>query len=324
VADGTLSTMLPQPPPADRFSGPLAGGARDPLPDRFRAVLSRYQTRPLLPLKGRTLWIEISLDLGLTRERTELGPGGLLVPGAAVLPWSAIEEISGAENGCFVLEEGRPRRIQSFSAVTGRPCSLMPTAGAPALLVAGFNMHRIKDSDPFEDGRAKALALRPVRGLVLDTATGLGYSAMEAARTAQGVHTIELDPAVAEVAAQNPWSRGLFTDDRITRHFGDSFEVVDTFDPETFDRVIHDPPVISLAGALYSGEFYRKVHRVMAPGARMFHYVGDPDSAPMQAITRGVRERLRQAGFSRVDSCRRAFGLVAYKCGGKRQTLRPG
>ena len=90
------------------------------------------------------------------------------------------------------------------------------------MLLAGFPMHRIKGIDPQEDTRRKIRAIAPVIGRALDTATGLGYTAIEAAKTASEVVTIELDPIVLEVARRNPWSQPLFTDLRIQQKIGNA------------------------------------------------------------------------------------------------------
>jgi predicted methyltransferase len=276
-------------------------------------VLSRFQVERLPRNRETAAPVSLSPDLGLTTVEVMLGPDGLSLPGGEHLDWAALGEIAGSENGCFTIRDGRAIKIQAFSATTNRVCSLMPTAGAPTMLVAGFTMHRIKGCDPYEDGAAKVKAIAPVRGVVLDTATGLGYTAIEATRTATHVHTVEYDPAAQEVARQNPWSRPLFDNPVITQYIGDSDEVVDTFADGMFDQVIHDPPVSSLAGQLYGVEFYRKLHRVLAARGRLFHYVGNPESRSMANVTRGVSERLRAAGFTRVRPHVAAFGVVAEK-----------
>ena len=276
-------------------------------------VLSYIQTQHLPRDRERPETITLSTDLGLSHIEATVGPEGLFLPGGQRLSWSAIEEINHAENSCFVIEDGRPEKILAFSAATNRVCSLMPTVGAPTMLVAGFTMHRIKDCDPYQDSLAKVKAIAPIRGCVLDTATGLGYTAIEAARTAVQVHTIELDPGARDIARQNPWSRALFESPNITRYLGDSYDLVDTFTAGMFDRIIHDPPVFSLAGALYAGEFYRKLYRVLGAKGRLFHYLGNPTSRSITNMTRGVSERLRAAGFSQTRSCPQAFGIVADK-----------
>jgi hypothetical protein len=276
-------------------------------------ILSHFQTQRFPRNREAAVSISLSPDLGLTTIEATLGPEGLFLPNGEQLDWDAIDEINNSENGCFAIKGGRIEKIQVFSATTNRVCSLMPTAGAPTMLVAGFTMHRIKGCDPYQDGLAKVKALAPVRGAVLDTATGLGYTAIEAARTAAQVHTIELDPGAQEIARQNPWSQALFDNAVITRHLGDSDDLVDTFPAGMFDRIIHDPPVVSLAGQLYGAEFYRKLHRVLGAKGRLFHYIGDPESRSMMNVTRGVSDRLRAAGFSRVRPWPGAFGVVAER-----------
>ena len=61
---------------------------------------------------------------------------------------------------------------------------------------------------------------------MLDTATGLGYTACQASRGARRVITIELDPAVLAIARLNPWSKELFESSRLEQLLGDSADVV--------------------------------------------------------------------------------------------------
>jgi predicted methyltransferase len=87
---------------------------------------------------------------------------------------------------------------------------------------------------------------------------------------------------------------------------------VPTLDAASFARIIHDPPQLSLAGHLYSENFYRELRRVLARGGRLFHYIGDPNSPFGSRTTSGVMRRLHNAGFARVVRRPEAFGLVAY------------
>ncbi|HUF52663.1 MAG TPA: methyltransferase domain-containing protein [Dehalococcoidia bacterium] len=182
------------------------------------------------------------------------------------------------------------------------------------MLVSGVPMHRIKGIDPLEDTRRKVKTIAPIMGRVFDTATGLGYTAIEAARTASRVLTIELEESAAEIARQNPRSQDLFDNPRIERCIGDSFDLVQDLADSSFDRIIHDPPLFSLAGELYSGEFYRQLFRLLAPGGRLFHYIGDPDSRISGNVTRGVLRRLEEAGFRNVKRRPEAFGVTATRC----------
>jgi predicted methyltransferase len=279
-------------------------------------VLSHYQLDPILRRRrhGDTdaASAALSPDLGLTTVTAALDDAGIHFPTGETLTWDDAGRIAEAEGACFALEDGEIRKIQAFSETTNRHVVLYPTPGAPSILIAGFPMHRIKDIDPHGDTLNKIKAARPA-GQVLDTSMGLGYTAIEAAKTAEHVVTVELDPAVVEVAEQNPWSRGLFSSPKIERRVGDSFDEVDAAPDESFTCIIHDPPTIQLAGDLYSGEFYRGLYRILRPRGRLFHYIGDLDSPSVSRVVKGVVERLRAAGFQDVKRQPKAFGVTAFK-----------
>ncbi|MDQ7030324.1 MAG: methyltransferase domain-containing protein [Ardenticatenia bacterium] len=278
-------------------------------------VLSHYQARPLLAARRHGVQrTRCSPDLGLSEVEVMLEPAGVRFPAGTLMRWEHVEEVATHETVCFWVDpEGVPHRIQRFSEVTNRLCALMPTPKAPTLLLAGIPMHRIKDVDPWEDTRMKVKAIAPLRGRVLDTATGLGYTAIQAAATAREVITVELDPAVLDVARLNPWSRPLFETSHIRQLVGDVSEWVTELEAASFTRILHDPPAFRLAGQLYSTAFYRHLYRLLRPGGRLFHYVGDPHSPSGRRVTRGVVRRLREVGFRRVVQRPRAFGVVAYK-----------
>jgi predicted methyltransferase len=254
-----------------------------------------------------------SLDLGLTAANVTLEARRVVLPDGQWLSWESVEEISASELGCFSVMDSVVEKIQFFSEFLSRVYSLMPTAGAPTLLVSGIPMHRIKGIDPHRDTLKKVRTIGPLKGRVLDTCTGLGYTAISAAETADEVLTIELDPTVLEVARLNPWSRLLFESPRIRQIIGDSFEEIQAFEDQSFSRVLHDPPMFSLAGELYSGAYYQQLYRVLKPRGRMFHYIGDLSSRSGRNVARGVVRRLQDAGFSRVVRRPEAFGVVVYK-----------
>jgi predicted methyltransferase len=255
----------------------------------------------------------ITPDLGITRCEVSLDAAGVHFPAGESLAWESVENVCASEGGCFLVAGGAAEKIQAFSADTERVYSLYPTQAAPTMLLSGLPMHRIKGVDPHQDTLNKVKTIRPLVGRVLDTATGLGYTAIEAARSAEQVTTIELDPAVLTIARRNPWSQELFDNPKITQVIGDSFEQAPLFADNTFSRIIHDPPMFSLAGDLYSGEFYRQLWRILKNTGRLFHYIGDLESSSGQRVTRGVVRRLQEAGFKNITHRQDAFGLVAYK-----------
>ncbi|MCB0063625.1 MAG: methyltransferase domain-containing protein [Caldilineaceae bacterium] len=277
-------------------------------------VLSHVQAQILLAAHaaGETT-VTTSLDLNRTTTQVRLdGEGVHFAPGDR-LTWEDIAFINDDENSCFQISPESIDKIQTFSEATNRHYSLYPTAHAPTLLISGIPMHRIKASDPYRDTLAKVGTIQPIAGRVLDTATGLGYTATEAAKTADHVITVEFDPAVLEVARRNPWSQELFTHPHIEQRIGDSADVIQDFADSTFDCILHDPPMFALAGHLYSAEFYRELYRVLKPRGRLFHYIANPESKQGATITRGVLRRLEEVGFARVQRRAEAFGVVATK-----------
>lgn len=281
---------------------------------RPHIVLSLYQTAPLL--KARDQGLEsavISTDLGISTVEVLIRTDGAVFPDSTMLRWKEVEEINSNENVCYDIRDNVPIAIRGFSETLGRVYSLMPTEHAPIMIMAGFPMHRFKDIEPLQAARAMVEPILPIQGRVLDTATGLGYTALAASRGASHVTTIELCPVARDMARRNPWSRALFDNPKITQVMGDCSEEIRKFPDNAFSGVIHDPPTLSLAGDQYSGEFYRQVFRVMKQRGRMFHYLGDPHSAAGARVTPGVVKRLHDAGFWKVTLRPKAFGVVAYK-----------
>jgi predicted methyltransferase len=277
-------------------------------------VLSHYQAE--IALEARRVGMDkvtMSLDLGMHTVEVPILPAGIPISDHMLIKWEEIEHIAKSQTSCFELSSESPRVIHYYSELTERAYSLYPTSGAPTMLVSGIPMHRIKDTDPFIDTLEKIRAIKPVVGQVLDTATGLGYTAIQAAKSAEHVMTIELDPAALQICRSNPWSQELFDNPKISQIVGDSFDVVANMDSASFTRVIHDPPAFSLAGDLYSLEFYQELYRVMRNRSQLYHYIGDPESKSGRSITAGVIRRLEQAGFRQVRRAPRAFGVVAVK-----------
>jgi hypothetical protein len=277
-------------------------------------VLSCYQINDALEARrSKRASVVISPDLNRTKVEAVLNADGIVFPGGQSLTWLDAEQIASSENRCFVLEQNSVQKIQTYSEVTHWVRSLYPSRLAPTMMVSGTAMHRINGIDPYRDTLMKIKTIAPVRGRVLDTATGLGYTAIEASRSAEHVVTVELDPASLEIARYNPWSQALFDNPKIDQVVGDVFDVIAGFDDHSFSCIIHDPPMFSLAGELYSTEFYQHLFRVLRDRGRVFHYIGDLSSKSGQSVVKGAARRLQDAGFSKVQRKPHAFGVVAYK-----------
>ncbi len=259
--------------------------------------------------KGRS---RVPVDCGFRETEIEIEEDGAVLPDGVLVPREELEKIASDCGVCYRIEGGKATAIRLYSELTNRVIALMPTSGAPTITLSGIAMHRIQGTDPWADTSEKIKALGRVRGRGLDVCTGPGYTAIQASRWADLVVTIELDPAVLEVAGMNPWSRELFESDRIELVVGDAIDVVAGMPAGWFDFVIHDPPLFGLAGDLYSLRFYESLRRVLRRGGKLFHYVGNPESKMSGNVTRGVMRRLQEAGF-RVIRKPRAFGVLGIK-----------
>lgn len=279
--------------------------------------LSGYHAREIMARrKGGARETETSLDLGLSKSRVVFSPAVVEFPDFQRLDYVVLEKMSKEESDCFYLEGNQAYKIQVYSRMSRRFLKLY-AAGlntAPTVSISGVRMHQTKDMDPIEDTLAKVGSVA-IHGRVLDTCMGLGYTAIYARRKgASEVVTIEKEPLMVEIASLNPWSRRLFEDPKIEIHKGDAMDLASTFNDGLFDVVLHDPPRLSLAGELYSLRFYRQLRRVLKPTGQLFHYVGNPGGRYRRRnIVAGVKKRLAEAGFSRVEECPKAQGLRALK-----------
>jgi predicted methyltransferase len=279
-----------------------------------RVILSYYQANAMLEARRSSLaGVRTSLDLGRSETEVRFEADRVVLSNSLSTGWDAIETVARGEPMCFLVDSEGALKIHRFSSTFNRPYSLMATSGWPTLVNSGFTMHRIVGIDPGRDTEEKLRALGTPRGRVLDTTTGLGYTASAAARTAEEVVTIELDPLVLEIAGLNPWSRELFENRRISRMVGDSSELIEEFADLSFSHVIHDPPTLSLAGDLYGGAFYRQIFRVLRHGGTLFHYVGNLESRQGAMVGKGAMRRLRESGFTQVTPKPRAFGVLATR-----------
>mgnify|MGYP001327192389 CR=1 FL=1 len=277
-------------------------------------TLSYHAASKLLAARRQqTTRTQISPDLNRTLTDVELSEEGVCFAEGLLLSWAEVGNIAEDDAGCYACTTEGIYKIQTFSEELQRVYTLYPTAAAPTMLISGIPMHRIKHTDPHQGTLSKLRALGRISGRVLDTCTGLGYTALAAAAHADHVTTVELDPAVHAIIQQNPWSCMLFDAPNITTSIGDVAEEIETYPDQAFDAVLHDPPMFSLAGDLFSLAFYHQLYRVLRKGGRLFHYIGNPQTRSGATVTRGVLKRLGEAGFQRLQERPQAFGVTAVK-----------
>ena len=257
------------------------------------------------------LSVRLSTDLNLTEQDFSVNEQGLILDEDNQLSIAELKKIVKKTQRIYLCSDGDIDPLEDRS--TGY-YKLAPTDGAPLLEISGVKMHISKGTDPFTS--ASGMAKQAVRSgdNVLDCCSGLGYAAIAAHRLgAKKVLTIELSESVMGLRVQNPWSSDL-NNDGIEQRQGSSFELIETMPSMSFDSVIHDPPRFSLAGELYSEEFYGEIFRGLRQDGRLFHYTGNPHIMKKgSGFVDGVIRRLKAVGFKNVKKVDHLMGVSAQK-----------
>jgi predicted methyltransferase len=276
--------------------------------------LSRATTPVITPHTAKLLLDGddlITTDLGITKNKVHRSNEGVFL-NSLFVNFDTLRKIAKREDSVYFVTE---RGVFQVAIHEKHYYKLVPTSRAPTLEIDGIRMHRTSGTTPDIDTNSKLNALRLNEGNVLDTCTGLGYTAIEAARRgAYKVVTIELQPNVIRIAKMNPWSIELFTHIGIQKILADVFYIIDFLPNGFFDYVIHDPPRHRQARKLYSGAFYRKLSRVLRHGGKMFHYTGEPGSRYRGVnVPKGVSKRLGEAGFVDIVYHKDSMGFTCIK-----------
>lgn len=210
--------------------------------------------------------------------------------------------------------KGNKALVSFFDEKTKRFYKLFSTADWPCLEISGIRMHCLS---PGVKASTEAMVsqLKPLKGKVLDTCAGLGYTAIMIASNpcVEKVFTFEIDGNVLKIAKENPYSKGLFENGKISLGNRDIAASIKDFPDNFFDRILHDPPRFALAGELYGREFYSQLYRVLKPKGILFHYTGSPGEKKGRDFQAGVMKRLRQAGFAAIERVPEAQGIRALK-----------
>jgi predicted methyltransferase len=231
----------------------------------------------------------VSLDLGLTTVDCDVKDGSIILPDGTL---ASLPKVKDEEKTCFFLHEGEFVRIRFTGEETGQVYELVETAGRPMLKVSATPFHKWDFIQRIEKERLK--------GTVLDAGTGLGYTAMAAAASAQLVVTVENDPHVLRMQELNPWSRDLDTKN-IERIETDVCDYIKDAPNAMFDAIILDGGTPRSSGNFFSLDNYVEMRRALKQGGTLFHYLPD------HGVTRGrdfpaeVIARLRKAGFSKIE-----------------------
>lgn len=255
---------------------------------------------------------DISLDLGLTISKVEIKDDKFIFPNKQILTKIDLKKVIKKNNICFFIEQNTIVPISIFSEETNTYYKLVPTIDWPTIELSGIRMHMTSKLTPKLDTEKKISFIAPIAGNVLDTCTGLGYTAILAGKTADLVYTFERDSNVIEIQKVNPHSKELFNNPNIKTHNEDVFDSIKKLKNNYFNFIIHDPPRLSLSTLLYSQDFYNQLYRVLKQKGKLYHYTGDPGSKNRSMdIRAGITKRLEKSGFKNVK--RVLNGLTANK-----------
>lgn len=256
--------------------------------------------------------VEITLDLGVSRRKVCVSNGKVVINNIEL----EIDLFQPSEKDRVVLFEGEKIYEVTLSSQTGyyKLKAIGPDV-PPTIEINGIHMHRIVDLNPWEDATLKINAARVKKGdVVLDTCTGLGYTAIASVKKgASKVVTVEIDPNVLWIAERNPWSKMLEVNN-ILIYNENLLSVVPELQDSSFNKIIHDPPRFSSStGDLYGLELYREFFRVLKPGGILYHYTGVPGSKSNYSILKGIKNRLEMAGFLVLFFDSKTQGFIAKK-----------
>lgn len=254
----------------------------------------------------------VSFDLGLSEVSLNYSGERVFLPDGSVVKFEALKKIKNRENSIFFPEGDK---LHMVAVSKDHFYKLVPTGMAPTVEVDGIRMHRTKGTTPDADADEKIKAMDIRGGRVLDTCTGLGYTAQASLKGGASLTiSIELKPEILWMARINPWSRRIFEDQRILLLVGDTFDLIDALPSGFFSYIIHDPPRLTLAGHLYGQSFYLKMFSSLERGGCLFHYTGEPGSRRRRInLHRGVMQRLRGVGFKEVTFHRNIRGVTCRK-----------
>lgn len=184
----------------------------------------------------------------------------------------------------------------------------------PTVEISGIKMHITRNGDPEQDTQNKIKQFRHLEGKILDTCTGLGYTAIAAAKFPEvnQVYTCEVDINMIRLCRENPWSQGLFHHGKIHLILTPIQNLVQKIPTNNIDYIIHDPPRFTLAGELYSENFYRNLYRILKTNGEIYHYTGDPNKRSRRfPLKKEIQKLFDKLGFTKTRQV--YFGIWAKK-----------
>lgn len=270
-------------------------------------IFTKKEAEKIINAEGS---VEISLDLGISLITVQVKEGFVHIKKEKV-PVSEFERVK--EDTCYVLEKGSLQKLALFSDETNLYYKLVPTIDWPTITLSSVPMHRHTKVSPKQDTLLKIREISPVKGKVLDTCCGLGYTSILASKEADEVYTFERDKNILRIAGLNPYSQELFNNKKIKISQKDIFEAILSFKNNFFDRIVHDPPTFKQSPLLYSEKFYLEMFRVLKKGGVVYHYAPWPGKTKGEVFYKRIIRNLKECGFKQVEYKIDSCGVRAVK-----------
>ena len=137
--------------------------------------------------------VKLSLDLGLSQSEAIIKDNLVYITDQKI-PLKDFTKVK--EHTCYLIENNSLRPITLFSDETNFYYKLFPTNDWPTITLSSTPMHRYSQISPRLDAETRIKEISPVKGTVLDTCCGLGYTSILASNRAEKVITFERDKNV--------------------------------------------------------------------------------------------------------------------------------
>jgi predicted methyltransferase len=270
----------------------------------------------VLQINHQNSRIEISFDLGLTKTAVLLRDEQILFENEYKIPIPAQDLIrEDDKRTILIFKNGFWQKWIYFDQVSNqfiKPVFVSPQK-PPTVEISGIKMHVTENQDPMTDTMLKIKALGKLRGKIVDTCCGLGYTAIFLAnlKSVSQVFCVEINRIMIAICRENPWSRELFNSPKINLVLGSTAEIIKIMPDNSFGGILHDPPRYALSPELYTEEIYSHFLSILLYRGRLYHYTGNPKKERRRSLAERTISRLKSVGFSRVSAAYQ--GVIAQK-----------
>ncbi|MGH1363872.1 MAG: methyltransferase domain-containing protein [Calditrichia bacterium] len=205
------------------------------------------------------------------------------------------------ERTILIYKDGEWQKWQRFDEETNKFYKMIFVLEGkpPTVEISGIKMHVTMDGHPGLDTERKLRELGKIEGGVVDICCGLGYTAQALASKPGVAHVtvFERDANMLALCRENPWSAGLWNNEKISIHHQSAVDGILTLSDKSCAAILHDPPRFALAPELYEVDFYRECRRILSKRGRIYHYTGNPNQHRKKSLPERTIERLTEAGF---------------------------